>query len=400
MLPAALVVALAVAPPPAVQLERLARLYLAYDLPLPPKDAKLIRYAPSGGNFPSPPARVGFLLNEARPPYPPEALFGVATDTAYTKSTTAIEPDPKLVSPAEVSLPTAVQFHLRGWRELAAAVFVPADDPERTLARHAVGYWQKQLPDPAVDRAKVARRLALIRRAEPTAFTKEGDEFYAHLLLSLRPSEAKPGTVEADIDELLDVAGWREVAWLPDDARHYAVVSRGFDAVPTLIDHLSDARLTRSARSSLFNRWWSRHDRIKNFASDILVGLLHDGEAKTDAGGVVSAKDAKRWWAAARKTGEEAFAVARVLTAKGDPWRPNPHLLLLIERKYPERLPQVFRAVLADHPDMGLEEVAAAVADSTLSVATKRKLFAEAAESKKEEWQRVGRERLKALDGK
>lgn len=394
----ALAVAVAVAPP--VQLERLARLYLAYELPLPPKDAKLYRYDSTKSVRPDGPPRIGFAAR-LKPDGSPDALLvGCAEESAYHKFTTELPPDAKVIAAAEVRLPTAVQMYLRGWRELAAAVFVPGDDPERTLALYAVSYWRDQLHRPTTDRAKVARRLGVIRRAEPTAFTKDSEEFYDHLLLSLKPSKAKPGSVEADIDELLDVSSVLSGGWCGDD-RYAAVVARGFDAVPSLLDHLSDSRLTRSQSCGFVPRWTCFHDyRVKHFASDILVGLLHDGEAKTPADGVVRAKDARAWWAEAQKSGEEAFAVARVLKAKGDPNRPNLHLLVVLERKYPQRLPEVFRTLLADHPTMGLEEMAAAVAESSLPGETKRELFTSAAESKKEEWQQVGRERLRELDEK
>lgn len=392
--------ALAVAVAPSVQLERLARLSLAYELPFPPTGAKLVRYTPGSKNFPEP-ARVGFYVPRRVGQFLASyALIGCETVSVSKESIAEVQPDPKAVSADEVSLPTAIQFHLLGWRELAGAVFVPGDDPERTLARYAVAYWRDQLHRPTTDRAKVVRRLTLIRQAEPTAFTKEGEQFYDDLLLSLKPSGAEPGTVEADVDELLDVSEQMSSGWCGDH-RYAAVAARGFDAVPALIEHLSDSRLTRSQSCGFVPRWTCFHDyRVKHFASDILVGLLHDGEVKTTDDGVVRAKDVRAWWEKAAKEGEEAFAVARVLKAKGDPNRPNLHLLLVLERKYPERLPEVFRTLLADHPKMGLEGLATAVAESSLPNETKRELFTRAAESKTEEWQQVGRARLKELDEK
>lgn len=406
MLPvAALTLAVVVAPPPAIQLERLARLYHAYELPLPPKDAKLVRYAPSSGAFPAPSPRVGFDVSRRTDRFFYRVLFGCETDTVGQQGLTAIDPDPKTLAAAEVNLPTTIQFYFRGWHELAAAVYAKGgnwkgEDPERTLAVYAMVYWRKQLANPTVDRAKIARRLALVFQGEPTVFLENDREFYDHLLLSLSPSKAKPGSAEADIDELLDAVEVVHGGSPSTDRRYTVIVTRGFDAVPVLIDHLNDVRLTRTQLFAFLPRWsWVRDYRIRDFASDALAGLLHDGDSGT-ADGMVRAADARRWWAEVQKMSEETFAVARVLKSKADDPSPNPHLLMLIERKYPERLPEVFQKLLTDHPTMVLDELAATVAESPLPKETKRKLFTEATDTKNESWQRVGREQLKALDAK
>lgn len=408
MLPAAvLAVAFLATPPPAVQLARLADLYRAYDLPVPPKDAKLVRHAPDGKAFPMP-ARVGF---EVSPPKDAEAarvLFGCEVEAVVPWWTADARPDPKAVTASEVSLATAIQFHLRGWRELALAVFTENGDwedrvPEVWLAVLATRYWQRQLCDPAADRAKVARRLGALRNAQPSATTDADRAFHDDLLRSLKVSKAKPGTVEADIDELIDVSGWHHAGAFPlPDPRYTAVVARGFDAVPALLDHLTDDRLTRVRRNSLGNKGWERADRVKNFASDILAGYMFDDPTtgKTDEAGVIRVNEAKAWWAKQAKTNEAEYAVGRVLTAHKQADLPNPFLLLLLERKYPKRLPEVFRSLLADRPKMQLGDVADAVADSALPTETKRALFKEAADAENAEWQKVGRDRLKALDEK
>ena len=386
MLPvAALALAFAIAPPPPDQLAHLAKLYQAYDLPLPPKDAKLYRYDSSKTIRPDGPPRIGFGVRPKPDGSPAALLVGCSEESAYPKLTAEIQPDPKTINPAEVSLPTAIHFQLRGWHELAEAVFAAggnwkAQSPSDVLASRAFGYWQGQLLNPAVDRAKIVRRLAVILSGEPEAFSKASREWYDDLLLSLKPTGAKPGSAEADIDELIDASGGDTVRCV--DPRYFAVAARGFDAVPALIAHLSDARPTRLHRGGGGGFGLGRETtRVKHLASDILIGFMHDDEygIETDKDGVIRVKDAKAWWAKTSKMSEETYAVTRVLKAADDAGGPNSLLLRLIQHKYPERLPEVFHILLGDRPKMGLYEMAGAVADSTLPKETKRKLFLEAA---------------------
>ena len=84
MLPvAALALAFAIAPPPPDQLAHLAKLYQAYDLPLPPKDAKLYRYDSSKTIRPDGPPRIGFGVRP-KPDGSPAALLVGCSDSPPT----------------------------------------------------------------------------------------------------------------------------------------------------------------------------------------------------------------------------------------------------------------------------------------------------------------------------
>lgn len=383
----------AVAPaadPPKGKLAELVKLYQAYELPTPPKDAKLYRYAVPHREEkrPPPPPRIGFGLTPDKDGVPTRFLVGCETDQFSSEFTTEIPPEIKHIPADEIGLSTVVQLHLRGWTDLAEAILARGghwskENPELALARPAWTYWLHKLSDPTVDRSLIVRRMASAQQAYPDGFRDDVSEMlYVDLRKSLLPSRAKPGTVEARIDEWLDIPEYFTPFSL--DVRYDAVVREGFDAVPALIEALADTRLCRATHASFGGLGGPVRYRIRDFATDILRGFMYDGEpfAEKEEGIGLDVKAVKKWWATVSKANEEEYVVSRVLTASKDESLPNEHLLAVIRHKYPKRLPAVFRKVLADHPDMDIHSLAQAVARSSLSKETKRELLLEAVASK------------------
>src|SRR5262249_15206879 len=134
--------------------------------------------------------------------------------------------------------------------------------------------------------------------------------------LALIPSKAKPGSMEATIDALVNATS--NNVWFDDEANapYIRLIERGFDAVPALIEHLDDDRLTRY-RYPGFNNFHGYHYRISHMASDLLEGLagekLGEGNMRAVVGKLVSKDSARAWWAKARNVGEEANMLAHVL---------------------------------------------------------------------------------------
>ncbi|MEO2088908.1 MAG: hypothetical protein ABGY75_05345 [Gemmataceae bacterium] len=383
----------AVAPaadPPKAKLAELVKLYKAYELPPPPTDAKLYREAfkEGGRGGPPPPPRIGFGLKPDKDGVSTEFLVGCVTDRFSAEFTTEIPPEIKHIAADQIHLTTVVQFHLRGWTDLAEAAFTRGghwkDKPELALAGPAWRYWLNKLHDPAVDRALILRRMASAQQAYPDGFRDDESEMlYVDLRKSLLPSRAKPGTVEALIDEWLDITEFFTPT--PSDERYEAVVRQGFDAVPALIDALTDTRLSRGSRST-FGGLGSGpvRYRIRDYAEDILRGFMYEGErfAEEEEGIGLDIEAVRKWWATVSKANEEEYVVSRVLKVAEGEYLPNEHLLTVIRHKYPKRLPTLFRKVLTDHPDRDIHSVAYAVATSTLPKETKRELLLEAVASK------------------
>src|SRR5204862_2773130 len=104
-------------------------------------------------------------------------------------------------------------------------------------------YWQEQARAPDIDRAPVAARLKSLIALDKEFDTDFNKAFLKSLELALAPSTAKPGSVKALIDDLVNFSSdLRSMAQEEPEERYWRIVRRGFDAVPDLIGHLDDER--------------------------------------------------------------------------------------------------------------------------------------------------------------
>jgi hypothetical protein len=175
---ALLLLAVSIAPaadPPKAKLAELVKLYRAYDLPAPPKDAKLYRYAPTGGKARRP--AIGFGLNPDKDGIPTRFQHGFEFWQFSPDVTTEIPLDAKRIEVKEFNLVMIVQFHLLRWTAIAEELLPKwvgwKQTPEQALALAAWDYWLNKLHEPAVDRALIVRRMASAMRAEPDLFASD-----------------------------------------------------------------------------------------------------------------------------------------------------------------------------------------------------------------------------------
>jgi hypothetical protein len=183
------------------------------------------------------------------------------------------------------------------------------------------------------------------------------------------------------------------------DARYWRVAEKGFDAIPALIAHLEDDRLTRGRMEgcnfSGFNL------RVKHVASDILSGIARDDPSREwvpDPGSLVEKADALKWWAEASRVGEEAYVFAHIFPCKADANEMNRHLLRVLMAKYPQHLPRVYRINLEDRPEMESEPLAWAIARSSLPREQKIRLLLKGAVHKDMKHRWAALRMLKELD--
>lgn len=192
-------------------------------------------------------------------------------------------------------------------------------------------------------------------RAEPAL---RADEEKARLLRSLeaalRPSNATPGSVESEIDYLVELSGetvgGQDI--LEGDRKYAELALRGFAAVPELLKHVSDDRLTRAFVGGSNRMAIPRHLRVGELVSAIIGNIAGDD---LDRGWIgrrseFSPKrmaEAEKWWTAASKQSEEAYFVAHILPAQVNeqPRLPLRLMLITIAKRYPARLAEVFRQI-------------------------------------------------------
>ena len=304
-----------------------------------------------------------------------------------------------------VALVDALQMHARGWSE-AGDVFEKGfrDDssyvPQTAVRLLAWEYWNGRLLDSATDHWPAAcKQLKTIRAAELELNTLENRRFLKSLEAALVPSKSKSGSIESLIDELINVrVSPREYE---SNDRLARILDLGFEAVPALLEHLHDDRLTRYRKWSEVLNDSSRpdyHYRVSDMASSLLqaiAGTDASCEWPNDRNDRSAEKAlAEVWWKGARKQGEETYFVANVLpplpvadspgnefAAQKDEWPVESHVRLL-GKKYPHRLVQIYRDVLENRPRMQTSAIVEALSASSLAEKDKAALFILAARNK------------------
>lgn len=418
---------------PRADLDGLVALYKKYELPLPPADAPLLKIGSvdeeSAGENADAEFRIGFLLRPAHSDRPAVALVGTEEyqPAEEGEAFATIEPDAvkaekirlgsRSTFEVNAALAAAIQCKVRGWNELAERVlarslsepigsgsiyFQPAELPPRTALAHlAMAHWGNELLRPDSDRAVIAGRIRKLLAAEPALATEANEGLLHSLEAALVPSRSKPGSIDASIDGLVDFDDAQKRFRGDDlDPRYLKVSLLGFAAVPALIDHLDDSRLTRSVKPG-FNNFPTWHQRVGDVVSDLLQQLSGDdlGENWLDwqQGYDVQKASALAWWKKAQRVGEEGYAVAHVLPADPAAEWPNDALLRIIKARYPNQLPGIYRTMVDQRPTLQTWPVCQAITESGLPPEQKLSLFLHGAGSADLEHRRAALSELKAL---
>jgi len=202
----------------------------SYGLPLPPADAKLVKYE-SGGRYilndklMPPTYFLGFLLSPGSKDKKPRLLVGTQEiELESSKTVEVVEPKPGLVKSLDLNcrgrstfgmnagLVLALQCKARGWNDLARDLWAEglkqdsghrfgafsqrANLPSRTAVAYlAWAYSGNELVQPDTDRIKTAKRMKAVLAAEPSLNTEGNQALLQSLEAALVPSKAKPDTV-------------------------------------------------------------------------------------------------------------------------------------------------------------------------------------------------------------
>ena len=161
--------------------------------------------------------------------------------------------------------------------------------------------------------------------------------------------------------------------------RYDMLAKLGFDAVPQLIEHLNDDRLTRGWCLGI-NNFGSQHIRVGDVVSALLSDLGAPAIGSVFFRNVEEATEkdeVTQWWKSAQKLGEEAYLLERVIPPKNEQGHglPDRTAFRLIGLKYPKKLPAVFREILEKRPDLNSVGLSGEVAKSALSVPEKVELL-------------------------
>jgi hypothetical protein len=387
-------------------LDDLLKKYREIGLPLPPANSQLVRFHSGWRTFDekgkeTPLNSLGFLVKAGTKGKPALLLVGTELYEPQGHSDPeimAVKPTGDLAKQiypgwhmafeVNAGLSTSIQCKARGWDELAQALWDesigmdvghgrgifnhPANlSPTSDLYHVAWVHWANELLRPATDRAAISKRIEDLFKAEPGLATEPGKALLHSLKLALVPSKVKPGSAEALIDDLVDYNTNTGTMFRSEPGDRYRrIADLGFEAVPALIEHLDDERLTRALMTG-FNNFPSYHLRVCDIVSDLIEGLagqsLGRDWLRRQQGYEVAKAAAQAWWNEAQKK-EEAYLLDHVLVSDSNHTEPyvSNHLLRLIQTKYPERIPSLYRKVLDERPEIDSSSLADAVLKSKL----------------------------------
>ena len=368
-----------------------------YGLSLPPPEAQLVLYTYTTKPRPrslddGDEAGLGFTLDG-------KTLWGPAP--GEITSIKRVKPDPALMR-GDVQgswSDLALVAHKRGWKPVALAAIRRRAwqgtfrekwvleqvkwDTEKDFASWAVGHWTNEIshaPDtPLSDIAKYLKR-ALSRSRLDDAFHRE---VLRSVERAVKPRDSAPGSEYALIDELINLSGdqrddyfrrWR-LTGVRADPRYLALLRRGLGAVPALIAHLDDDRITRLDPTVCGT--YPRLPCVKDIVFDIL-SQLHGRRFETEGDTWQERlKPVSEWFTAAHKLGEEKYLVSHILGAEANDYILREAHLWLLKERYPERLPAVFREMIDTRPNQHCyaEDYAKAIVQAPVPEADVRKVF-------------------------
>ncbi len=373
-------------------LEQLLIDYRAFGLPLPPKDAPLVRYEAYGMGLANGKVKqvygLGFMLKQRNDSGSWTVLDGTCErPMGWNQKAQEVKPEPDAVKDLvyRKGWGLAIQCHAHGWRKLAEYLLEQDRkdaqvSPRQALIQAAWYYWKDQLTRPKVDRAPMAKRLKELIGRDKEFDAERNRALLRSLELALVPSKAKPGSVEALIDDLVDYTGYTRAPgrYGPED-RYWRLAELGFEAVPALIEHLDDDRLTRAMLGGVMVVPW-------NVQVGEMVSILLENLAGHEIGGAgrrgqtdrLAKAEAKKWWDEARKAGEERYLLDHVLPRdikEDEDGQVNAQQLRLIVVKYPNHIPALYRTLLDKRPELASWPLADAVNKSKLGAKEKLDLF-------------------------
>jgi hypothetical protein len=346
--------------PKPVALEQFYLAYRAFELPLPPKDAKFVRWTVKSvdrSEIGRPKERVDFnwgLMFRPVAGAAPMVVWCGSDDPADVNSA-RLEvvdpvPDPNLLGsiPNDRLYAFAAQAYHLGWFRLARTAFEELTTPGRILfsVSPAVflhrAVWDREyesLTRSGTDRRKALARLKDLACDDPP---RERAILKATLLdpleATLSPSPPTTSRVESFIDGLTEST---------TALRPTALAELGLDAVPALVAHVADPRLTRTRRRVLLGCGVGERDvvvTVGDVCSQLLADLTADSVySPVDDGPRVVREKVAKWFDEWKGPKEEEWSREYVYRPGGSL---NESLADLIRAKYPHLLPEIWRRTL------------------------------------------------------
>jgi hypothetical protein len=410
--------------------------YKAYGLPMPPADSTLaLLPSPSSTKIDGvwrSDMHVVLLLKQASPKKPARYWIGcdegrqwyrtefrpVAPKRASLDNTVSVPGDLRGRGyPTYPDLALAIQCFARGWDELAAPLLVRSREPppeklrsrnpprpahdRAALAELAWNHYCNQFVERTTERKAIVAQMKKLLASPHELNTPAHKNIVADMEKTLGEVKTAPGSLEAAVEALLDFkdtdSTWPGAGW--GDFRNYAhwhpnykkLRDAGLLAVPVLIQHINDYRLTRTMATKKGRYTW--HIRIADVAARLLNGLVsepftYDFLEEEGRGRSLDRRHVEAWWKEVRGQKELDFLLNGVYRQSERTTRPEPNeaVLHVLGARFPQELvklfEQEFRNGKAD------DTWFTTLLESTAPKEMKAGLFIAAAQSK-DEWNQI-----------
>ena len=365
---------------------RLLEDYKRYSLPFPPAEGRLVRLKEGGGSINGVPQyshSLSFLTTDNKGVQ--RIWVGCrsiklgnqvqATETKPVKDALAGTTPPRRDAwsggfPTSPDLALAVQCEARGYHELAAALwdrfkstqdYDPFDrgprwpqDSRAAIALIAWNHWCNEFALAKGDRRAILKQLLELSHGPFGLDTKAHRNILSDMEKTLQPTSAKPESYEATIDSLVDVVAKSDrygggFPTLDGDVRRSAPFQKlrnsGLDAVPELIKHTHDFRMTHCIGHDRRGTW---HVRIADVVRELLNGLVgeelsFDFFIREGRGYAVDQNQVLHWWGQAQGSQALDYLLKNALTKKPDgSLEPNEQILNVLGSRYPDELVKIF----------------------------------------------------------
>ncbi|MEM6690259.1 MAG: hypothetical protein AAF664_12570 [Planctomycetota bacterium] len=325
-------------PENAVSLSDLVKQYEAHGLPMPADHSKLMRFARHTGSSNGVPRYdrwIAFVEVEEggkqkvwealrKRPYPSQSKLSEAPTDASAIDDTETAEHHVYVNGFSTStdLALAIQCAARGYHDLANKLLERARDTKRrrpsepikkrypndkvALADLAWSYWCNEFSRGESDRHVIIDRLDRMTKVFPSLETPANLLILTDMRLTVEPANSEVDSMEAVIDGLLDLGtggGWRGLGFgslsdCDNDKRTSRLRKMGLSAVPVLLKHTHDFRMTRCMSTESRGVY---QVRIADVVRHLLNGLVdeefaYDCLIEQGRGNVVDRDHVLHWW--------------------------------------------------------------------------------------------------------
>ncbi|MGI8924467.1 MAG: hypothetical protein ACR2HJ_10590 [Fimbriimonadales bacterium] len=368
------------------ELDRLVTLYKSYELPLPPADAPLVKL--DGFSSADDGILCGYLIRKGSVNVKP--LLWVGTSVVADRDPG--EPLPTVAAtarriatldfggpafPEEWLLAMAVIERTREHNGFAAALLaeakrnmiystnrdlIPKEGASigNRMAFLALGHWMNAIIDPDMDRAYTSEQFDRLLKRNPEIASRTAKQALSDLDETVKKRYRGNDPDEVLIDALCEsqVAGGELSSPDRSTAILYvtlsAIVDRGFEIVPKLVDHVTDRRLTRAYHHGM-NRAPSTLCTVGDVCTALLFSMLDTRATTWPRGDHEMQNELRLTWIKVQRIGEREHCLSRLSDTRSG--SPSESLVRMAKKNCPDVFPEVYRRLLAQRPGVDTSSI-------------------------------------------